>query len=309
MRNTSIIITTFFISLTVICQICSAQTSIQLSSQMAAANELFKAQKWSEAADAYEQVLKSENSNGVAWSNLGSARYWLKQYQPAADAFEKSVAINASGFTMYNLACVYSLLGQKDKAIEWLTKTVDDPKMILPALNFNDPDLAAIKDDARFKALAERVDRKIHPCKFSDESKQFDFWVGEWDVYNPQGRKTGTSIIQSIAGGCGVLENWTDGFGGSGKSINFYDPTDHKWYQYWVGQNNAPARYAGIYRDGALRYIGEPSVVNGKKIVPRLTFFNIDANTVRQFAESSNDDGKTWTPVYDFKYVRKTQNK
>ena len=309
MQNVFIVVSTLFIWIIFTCQICPAQTGNQQSSRMVAANDLFSAQKWPEAADAYEQVVKSETSNAAAWSNLGSARYWLKQYQPAADAFEKSVAINASGFTMYNLACVYSLLGQKDKAIEWLAKTVDNPKMILPAVNFNDPDLAAIKDDARFKALADKVDRKIHPCKFSDESKQFDFWVGEWDVYNPQGRKTGTSVIQSIASGCGVLENWTDGFGGSGKSINFYDPTDHKWYQYWVGQNNAPARYAGAYSDGALRYIGESSVVNGKKIIPRLTFFNVDPNTVRQFAERSDDDGKTWTTVYDFKYIRRQPQK
>jgi hypothetical protein len=58
-----------------------------------------------------------------------------------------------------------------------------------------------------------------------------------------------------------------------------------------------------------LRYIGESFVVNGKKIIPRLTFYNVDANTVRQFAESSDDDGKTWTTVYDFKYIRRQPQK
>jgi tetratricopeptide (TPR) repeat protein len=167
MRNVFIIVTILFISAIFTCHICPAQTGNQPSSRMVAANDLFNAQKWPEAADAYEQVIKSEGANPAALSNLGTARYWLKQYQPAADAFEKSAAINPSGFTMYNLACVYSLLGQNDKAIEWLTKTVDNPKMILSAVNFNDPDLAAIKDDARFKTLADRVDRKINPCKFS----------------------------------------------------------------------------------------------------------------------------------------------
>ena len=36
-----------------------------------------------------------------------------------------------------------------------------------------------------------------------------------------------------------------------------------------------------------------------------LTFFNLDANTVRQLSEQSVDGGKTWTTVYDLKYVRK----
>lgn len=276
-----------------------------ISPQMKAAGDLLSSQKYAEAAEAYEAILKTDPVNGPAWYYLGSARYSLKQYEQAAAAFEKNAAITGNGFAMFNLACAYSLMGQKEKAIEWLTKTVDNPKTLLPAVNFSDADLAAIKDDARVKALEDKADHAVHPCKYSAESKQFDFWVGEWDVFNTQGRKTGTSIIQSIAAGCGVLENWTDVFGGSGKSINFFDPNDKKWYQYWVGQNNAPLRYSGSYSDGALRYIGEPAVTNGKTILTRLTFLNVDANTVRQLSEKSDDDGKTWTTVYDFKYVRR----
>jgi len=53
-----------------------------------------------------------------------------------------------------------------------------------------------------------------------------------------------------------------------------------------------------------MRYEGEqPS--GASKVRTRLTFFNLDPNTVRQLAEQSNDEGKTWTVTYDFKYVRK----
>jgi len=304
MRSFFCVFSLFFVFIAVSPDVTNGQAKNVGSDAMTAANELYTAQKWSDAASAYEAIVKNEPGNGPAWYYLGSARYSLKQYEQAAAAFEKNVAISGNGFSMFNLACVYSLLGQKDKAVEWLTKTVENPKTIMPSVNFNDPDLAAIRDDARVKALADKADRVVHPCKYSVESKQFDFWVGEWDVFNPQGRKVGTSLIQSIAGSCGLLENWTDTFGGTGKSINFYDPNDHKWYQYWVGQNNSPTRYSGTYSDGALRYIGEPTVSSGKTTLTRLTFFNIDANTVRQFSESSDDEGKTWTTVYDFKYVR-----
>ena len=54
-----------------------------------------------------------------------------------------------------------------------------------------------------------------------------------------------------------------------------------------------------------MRYEGEPVASQGAQTLSRLTFFNLDANTVRQFAEQSWDDGKTWTVLYDFKYVRK----
>jgi len=280
-------------------------SSQQPSPAMVAASELQKAQKWPEAATAYEAVLKDEPNNAAAWYQLGMVRYSMKRYAEAADAFQHNVAISNSGFVMYNLACVYSLGGEKEKAIEWLTKTVNNPKMVLSALNFSDPDLDAIKADPRFKELAEKVDLKVRPCMHSDEAKQFNFWIGEWDVYNPQGRRDGNSVIQSFAAGCGILENWRDTFGNTGKSINFYDPDAKKWFQYWIGQTGGPLRYSGIYKDGAIRYESETIDSAGKKTLGRLTFFNLDANTVRQFAEISNDEGKTWTTSYDYKYVRR----
>lgn len=283
--------------------LAGAQT--EASAEMTAANQLAQAGKWPEAVAAYESVLKAEPKNANAWYQLGSARYQLKQFKESAAAFEKNVDIANNGFAMYNLACVYALMGERAKAIEWLNKAADNPTMIKPAINFADADLASIKDDPAFKVVAERVDRTIHPCLYSAEAKQFDFFVGEWTAFNSQGRAVGTSYIQRIANGCGVLENWRDGFGNEGKSINFYDAGDQKWHQYWMGSNGVPARYAGVYRDAAIRYEGETKVVNGVKTLARLTFFRVDENTVRQLAENSTDDGKTWTATYDFKYVRK----
>src|SRR6478672_862601 len=198
-----IAIIAFTLSLLVINE--TAQT--QPSSEMTAANALAQAGKWSEAASAYETVLKSESKNANAWYQLGSARYQLKQYKDSATAFEKNVEIANSGFAMYNLACVYALMGNKTKAIEWLGKSADNPTMLKPAINFADPDLAGVKDDPGFKAIAEKVDKVIHPCLYSNEAKQFDFFIGEWTAFNLQGRQVGSTLIQRIANGCGVLEN------------------------------------------------------------------------------------------------------
>lgn len=282
-----------------------AQPQPQTSMPMAAANELFNAKKWREAGSAYEAIVKIEPNNAEAWYQLGMVRYSLKEYATAADALQKNIAIGNSGFAMYNLACVYSMMGDKDKAVEWLTKSIDNPKMVLAAINFSDADLANLKNDGRFKQLADKVDRKMRPCMYDAEARKFDFWIGEWDAYNTQGRKVGTSVIQNVSSGCGILENWTNAIGGAGgKSINFYDAAAGKWFQYWIGSSGGPVRYSGNYKDGAMRYEGETVGKDGKKTLLRLTFFNLDPNTVRQLAENSPDDGKTWTTVYDFKYVR-----
>jgi hypothetical protein len=53
-----------------------------------------------------------------------------------------------------------------------------------------------------------------------------------------------------------------------------------------------------------MRFEGE-TVTAGKKTLNRLTFFRIDEATVRQLAESSAEDGRTWKVGYDFKYVKR----
>ena len=63
--------------------------------------------------------------------------------------------------------------------------------------------------------------KQCNCCTF--EYKQFDFWLGDWDVYNKKDVKVFESKISSIQGGCGVQENCSrDGF--SGTSLNFYNP-------------------------------------------------------------------------------------
>jgi tetratricopeptide (TPR) repeat protein len=288
--------------------LCAMQVlaAAQIATQsMQCAGELFKAQKWMEAAQAYEAIVKTEPDNAAAWYQLAMARYRLGQFADAAAAFQKNIHLNKNPTAMFNLACVYARMNEKDKAIEWLGRVFSPENKSAIFFDLNDPDLNSLHDDPRYKELWLSVDKRKNPCMYRAEARQFDFWVGEWDVFNQQGRKDGTSVIQRIANGCGILENWTSTIGGSGKSINFYDPLAGKWFQYWIGANGSPSRFSGVYQDGAIRYEGEPSTLNGKKIITRLTFFNVDANTVRQLAEQSTDDGQTWTTGYDYKYVRR----
>lgn len=270
----------------------------QPSAKMASADQLFQAKKWSEAAQAYEDVVTNEPNNGRAWFQLGMARFSLKQFEPAIQALEKNISLTNNAVAMYNVACAHARLKQHDKALEWLGKALNGrlPPSVNPA---EDEDFSSLRDDARFKELLTSMDKKRRPCMYSLEARQFDFWLGEWDVFNPQGQQVGTSVIQQIAHGCGILENWS----GGGKSLNFYDPNDGKWYQYWIGGNGSPLRYSGNFKDGAMRYQTETTRQDGTKIFQRLTFFNVEGY-VRQLAEQS-DDGVTWQVSYDFKYVKK----
>lgn len=274
------------------------------SPKMTAANELYKQQKFEEAAKAYGEVIKDEPNNGRAWYFLGMSLHSLGKWEQAIAAFEKNVAIAKNPSAMYNIACGYARLNQADKSFEWLEKALTSGAAF--AVNIEtDEDLANIRKDARFKKMVELADRQKRPCIYSAEARQFDFWVGDWDVFNTAGQKAGTNTIQLFSEGCGLMENWTSSIGGDGKSINYYDASTNKWYQHWIGSGGGALRYEGNFKDGAMRFEGETIGKDGKKTLQKLTFFKLDENTVRQLAETSNDDGKTWTVSYDFKYVKR----
>jgi hypothetical protein len=52
----------------------------------------------------------------------------------------------------------------------------------------------------------ERNDKA--PCSAA-EHHQFDFWIGHWDVFLPNGNKAGENRIEAIEGGCALLEQWS----------------------------------------------------------------------------------------------------
>jgi len=274
---------------------------------MKAADDLFRSHKWQEAASIYEQILKADPTDAAALHQLAMARYSMKDWDAAIAAFQKSIAVRDESWEMFNIACAFALKGEKAQALTWLARAINHPKAIPLMLNLNDPDLQTLRGDPTFQALSEQLERAKAPCMFKDEARQFDFWIGEWDCFNPQGRQDGTSVIERFAGGCGILENWTGTFGGAGKSINFYDPVDGKWFQYWIGQNGVPIRLSGTFRDGAMRYESAQPLPDGSQSLIHLTFTKIDDDTVRQLSEASTNGGKTWTVNYDYKYVRKSR--
>jgi tetratricopeptide (TPR) repeat protein len=269
------------------------------------ADTLFQAQKWAEAAKAYDAITKAEPTNARAWNRLGSALQAMSRYEQAVDAYQRAVEIGNNPVVMYNLATALSKLNNKEKAFEWLRKAVAAGFAQVGQLE-KSTDLAPLRDDPRFEEALGLARKNAKPCSASPQYRQFDFWIGEWDVQNPQGQPAGTSSIQLILGDCIIFENWTSAGGNyTGKSFNLYNATTGKWQQTWVDDKGGVLQFAGEYRDGELRYTGESPDAKGNRIMHRLTFFNLSKERVRQLWEQSTDDGKSWTTVFDGMYIRK----
>ena len=143
-------------------------------------------------------------------------------------------------------------------------------------------------------------------CSADPDRHRFDFWIGEWKVTTQGGTTVGSSIIQPIADGCGLLENWTGLRGETGKSLNSYSRALHQWQQFWVGSGGEVTAYSSGEWDGhSMVFRAAPqSTPQGAPVTRRLTFTPLADGTVRQLGEQSPDTGATWSIQYDFYYHR-----
>ncbi|MGZ3314657.1 MAG: hypothetical protein ACXU8S_13390 [Phenylobacterium sp.] len=134
----------------------------------------------------------------------------------------------------------------------------------------------------------------------------FDFWIGRWTVTDTKtGRPAGQSLIESLYGGCTIRENWTDP-GLSGGSLNTYDATTGKWRQTWTDSSGAWREFVGGMQDGKMMLVWRfASVRNrGQFNQVRLTFTPNPDGSVRQYSDTSRDDGASWAFRYDYTYRR-----
>jgi hypothetical protein len=142
------------------------------------------------------------------------------------------------------------------------------------------------------------------PSCDSPEHRQFDFWIGEWVVFNRDGEQVGRNRIERVENGCGLQENWTGANGVTGRSLNGYSPGDRTWHQFWIGAGGLVMHLAGRFEGPTLTLEG---VVDRRDQPPqhqRLAFTRNPDGTVRQLWEQSSDRGATWQVVFDGRYVR-----
>jgi hypothetical protein len=273
----------------------------QQTATMDKANDLFNQSKWEEAAAAYKAVTEKESSNGAAWQNLGECLLQLHKDGEAAAAFEHALAAQfRPALNQVNLARAYGDAKDRAKTLAELQKVVDSGKggqmrpVVLSASEF-----AQWKDDAEFQKLVE----KMAPCRAA-EYRQFDFWVGDWDVQAPNGPSVGHNLVTLEQEGCLLVEHWTGSSGGqTGTSFNYYDVRDKKWHQLYLdnsGNAGAFPAMAGSLVDGKMVLLTDET----QKTVWRWKWYVLAPGKVRQMAEQSSDGEKTWSMVWDSVYVK-----
>ncbi len=141
-------------------------------------------------------------------------------------------------------------------------------------------------------------------CRTTPEFRNFDFWIGEWNVH-ANGKLVGTSSIQLIMDDCVIFENYTGVSGYLGKSFNMFNAAIKKWQQLYVDNRGGVLILEGEYSDGKMQYWGKTPQADGSIMKEKLTFYRLPENRVRQVWDQSPDSGKTWKTIFDGTYSRK----
>lgn len=296
------------VSLCLLISLCAATGRSQagVTQEMRSqANDFYQRREWAKAAEAYEAITKLEPANAGAWARRAAALHALGQYKEALAAYERSLGVNdQQPLTLFNLARTYARLNDAGKAFDSLDRAVE-AGFSQPDQLKADEDLAALRDEARFKRALERAAVNARPCAARPEYRQLDFWIGDWDVkVTTQGQTAGASSIQLILSDCVIFENWTGTSGLSGKSFSFFNAETGRWQQTWVDDKGGMLEFTGDFKDGAMHFTAQ-TTAKGKKALQRMTLFNLSPGQMRQLGEQSEDDGKTWAVIYDLTYNRR----
>jgi hypothetical protein len=137
------------------------------------------------------------------------------------------------------------------------------------------------------------------------EFRQFDFWVGDWDVVDEKGNTAGRNSITLEQNGCAVIERWTSAKGRTGFSLNHFDPLSATWKQHWVGlglilEMSGGMQGTSMVLEGKLQYLADSRVT-----LLRGTWTPLPDGRVRQHFVESADQGKTWSPWFDGYYSKR----
>lgn len=168
---------------------------------------------------------------------------------------------------------------------------------------------AANSDAAASPAPAVSVTDQAACTSLQSPYRDFDFWLGNWDVYDASNNdKVGVNSISKLAGGCLLLEQWQGVLGTTGTSMNFYDPLQAAWRQVWQSEG-VFIDYQGALDDrGTMRLQGTISYHKTGKTAPfRGSWQRQKDGSVLQILEQMHAETGQWSSWFSGSYRRQQE--
>jgi len=136
--------------------------------------------------------------------------------------------------------------------------------------------------------------------------RQFDFWAGDWDVFDVGSPiQVAHAKVDLILDGCVLREDYQGTDGHKGQSFTIYDAARDVWHQTWVTNRGELLQIEGKLDAGVMILTGEDHT---KHTLIRGWWKPMNGE-VRETAATSSDDGKTWKPWFDLIFRHRASSK
>ena len=156
-----------------------------------------------------------------------------------------------------------------------------------------------------YTALNSQNNKKT-PCS-GEKYSQFDFWIGNWNVYDTSGKLIGTNKLVKMQDNCVLQENWESKTSSNkGTSYNYYNKTDDTWNQVWVDNAGFSLELKGNFINGKMILKSKLIKSNKGSYYNRITWFKNEDNSVTQIWEYLNNDNKVISEAFRGIYKRKS---
>ncbi len=150
------------------------------------------------------------------------------------------------------------------------------------------------------------------PCS-STQARQFDFWLGEWDLTWPAGQTggaegetgSGTNRIERLFGDCVIEESFSTSDGKfQGRSLSVYDDKAGLWRQTWVDSSGGYLALTGGMAGDVMELRTALEQREAETVVSRMIFTDITADSLTWHWQGSRDGGETWNELWTISYRR-----
>jgi hypothetical protein len=138
------------------------------------------------------------------------------------------------------------------------------------------------------------------------EFQQFDFWVGNWEAVDRDGKLLGHTLIEKIEQGC-VLQEWWRGNGaenGAGTSLSMYDRKHKLWRHVWTSARGNFAPIDGGWQGDRMLMTGYFVNDKGEREFHRTVWKPVPGG-VHHVWDSTVDGGVTWNVLHEA-WLRRT---
>lgn len=258
-----------------------------------------------DVVDEYAALVDSESTDGRAWYQLAGDARDAGRTDIASSALDMAQQYEFSPLAIgLERARVAVLDKQPQAAVAALQAIADSGFTSVRALT-NDETINSLAGNAAYDELVATMSEQAFPCEHLERFRDFDFWIGDWEVRGASGQLAGYNTIRAEQRGCVITEFWTDIFGGTGMSINYLDEASGLWTQVWTAESGSQIIIKGGMTDEGMSLAGTLHGVGGDTTLPfRGLWTPLPDGRVRQYFEQSNDEGETWTPWFEGFYSR-----